>query len=46
MEGKKVHVCEISGKEFVSSRGFRRHETLKHTREGTSKTEENPKKTI
>ena len=35
VEGKKVHVCEI----------FRK-ETLKHTGDGTSKTEEKPKKTV
>ena len=46
VEGKKVYVCEICGKECVSSRGLNRHETLKHTREGTSKTKEKPKKTI
>ena len=46
MEGKKVYVYEICGKECVSSRGLKRHDTLKHTREGTSKTEEKPKKTV
>ena len=35
VEGKKVHVCEI----------FRK-ETLKHTGDGTSKTEKKPKKTV
>ena len=45
VEEKKVYVCEICGKECVSSsRG--RHETLKHTRKGTSKTAEKPKKTF
>ena len=46
VDGKKVYVCKICGKKFVSSRVLSRHETLKHTREGTSKTEESPKKTI
>ena len=46
VEEKKIYVCEISGKECVSSRGLKRHETLKHTREGPSKTEETPKKTV
>ena len=46
MEGKKVYVYEICGKECVSSRGLKRHDTLKHTREGTSKTEEKPNKTV
>ena len=46
VEGKKVYVCEIFGKECVSSRGLKRHETLKHTREGTSKTTEKLKKTV
>ena len=46
MEGKKVYMCEICGKECVSSRGLKRHETLNHTREGTSKTAEKPKKTV
>ena len=45
-EEKKVYVCEICGKECVSSRGLKRHETLKHTRAGTSKTEEKTKKTV
>ena len=40
VEGKKVHVCEMCGKEFVSLRGLKRHETLKHTQEGPSKTAE------
>ena len=44
VEGKKVYVCEIYGKECVS--GLKRHKTLKHTREGTSKTKEKPKKTV
>ena len=44
VEGKKVFVFEICAKECVFSRGLKRHETLKHTREGTSKTEEKPKK--
>ena len=35
VEGKRVYVCEICGKECVSSRGLKRHETLKHTRKGT-----------
>ena len=39
VEGKKVYVCEICAKECVSSRGLKRHETLKHTREGKSKAE-------
>ena len=46
VEGKKVYVCEICGKECVSSRGLNRHKTLKHTREGTSKTAEKTKKTV
>ena len=46
LEEKKVYVCEVCGKECVSSRDLKRHETLKHTREGTSKTEEKPKKTV
>ena len=46
LEEKKVSVCEICGKECVSSRGLKRHETLKHTREGTSKSEEKPKKAV
>ena len=37
---------EICGKGCESSRGLTRHETLKHIREGTSKTEEKPKKTV
>ena len=45
-EGKKVNMCEIFRKECVSLRGLKRHETLKHTREGTSKTAEKPKKTV
>ena len=44
VERKKVYVCEIYGKECVS--GLKRHKTLKHTREGTSKTKEKPKKTV
>ena len=46
VEGKKVYVSEIWGKECVSSRGLKRHETLKHTREVTSKNAEKPKKTV
>ena len=46
VEGKKVYVCEICAKECVSSRGLKRHGTLKHTRESTSKTEEKAKKTV
>ena len=46
VEGKKVYVCEICGKGCVSSRGLKRHETLKHTGEVTSKTAEKPKKTV
>ena len=46
VEGKKVYVCKICGQECVSSIGFKRHETLKHTREGTFKTAEKPKKTV
>ena len=46
MEGKKVYVCEICGKECVSSRGLKRHETLRYTRDGTSKTAEKTKKTV
>ena len=47
VEGKKVYVCQICGKECVSSRrGLKRHENLKDTREGTSKTGEKPKKTV
>ena len=46
VEGKKVYGCKICGKECVSSRGLKRHETLMHTRERTSKTEEKPKKTV
>ena len=46
VERKKVYVCEICAKECVLSRVLKRHETLKHTREGTSKTKEKPKKTI
>ena len=33
VEGKKVYVCEICGKECVSARGLKRHETLKKTKE-------------
>ena len=47
VEGKKeVYVCETCAKECVSSRGLKRHETLKHTREGTSKTKENCSSTL
>ena len=46
VEQKKVYVCEMCGKECVSSKGLKRHESLKHTREGTSKTAEKPKKTV
>ena len=46
VEGKKAYVCEICVKECVSSKGLKRHEALKHSREGTSKTEEKPKKTV
>ena len=46
VEGKKVYACEICGKEYVSSRGLKKLETLKHTRNGTSKTEEKPKDTV
>ena len=46
VEGKRVYVCEIYDKEFVFSRGFKRHEILKHTREGTSKLAEKLKKTV
>ena len=46
VEGKKVYVCKTCGKECVSSVGLKRHETLKHTREGTQKIEEKPKKTV
>ena len=46
VEGKKVYVCGICGKECVSSRGLKRHEILEHTREGISKTAEKPKKTV
>ena len=46
VEGKKVYACEICGKECVSSRGLKKLETLKHTRNGTSKTEEKPKDTV
>ena len=46
VEGKKVYVSEIWGKECVSSRGLKRHETLEHTREVTSKNAEKPKKTV
>ena len=46
MEENKVYVCEICVKECVYSRGLKRHETLKHTRKGTSKTAEKPKKTV
>ena len=44
VEGKKV--CEVCAKECASSRGLKRHENLKHTQEGTSKTEEKLKKTL
>ena len=46
VEGRKVYVCGIYGKECVSSGGLKRHETLKHTREGTAKTSEKLKKAI
>ena len=36
---ERKFVCEICGKGCVSSLGSNRHETLKHTRESTSKTE-------
>ena len=32
---ERKFVFEIYGKECVSSIGLKRHETLKHTREGT-----------
>ena len=37
---------KICGKEYVSSRGLKRHENLNYTRKGKSKTEEKPKKTV
>ena len=46
VEGKKAYVCEIYGKECVSSRGLKRYGTLKHTWEGACKTVEKPKKTV
>ena len=46
VEGKKVYVSEICGKECVSLIGFTRYEILKHTQENTSKTTENTKKTV
>ena len=46
VEGKKFYVCEICGKECVYSRGLKRHETLKHTADCTSKTAEKTKKTV
>ena len=45
-EGNKVFLCEICGKEFVSLRGLKRHETHKHTRQGKSETEKKTKKTV
>ena len=45
-EENKVYVCEICGKECVSSRGLKRHETHKHTRQGKSETEKKPKKIV
>ena len=46
VEGKKVYMSEICGKECVSLTGFTWHETLKHTQENTSKTTENTEKTV
>ena len=46
VKGNKVYVCQICGKESVSSRGLKRHEILKHTLEDTSKTEEKPKEIV
>ena len=43
VDGKKVYMCEVYGKECVSLRGLNRHETLKHTQEDTSKTTEKTK---
>ena len=46
VEEKNNYVHEICGKECVSLRGLKRHETLWHTRKGISKIAEKLKKTV